>query len=65
MNKRKVLAFLKLHHDAFFDVKPYADETDHPTPSDSRAWSQILVSMLTGIKGWHVKKALIYLTVLM
>jgi len=51
MNKKKVLAFLKLHHDAFFDVKPYADETDHPTPSDSRAWSQILVSMLTGIKG--------------
>jgi hypothetical protein len=51
MAKRKVLAFLKLHHDAFFDAKPYADETEHPTPSDSRAWSQILVSMLTGIKG--------------
>jgi hypothetical protein len=51
MDSEKLLEFLKLHHDAFFDVKPYADETEHPTPSDSRAWSQILVSMLTGIKG--------------
>lgn len=51
MNKRKVLALLKLHHDAFFDAKPYADETKHPTPSDTRSWSQILISLLTGIDG--------------
>jgi hypothetical protein len=51
MNRKKVLDFLKLHHDSFFDAKPYADETEHPAPSDSRSWSQILVSLLTGIKG--------------
>ena len=47
----EVLKLLKLHHESFFDAKPYADTTEHPTPSDSRAWSQILVSLLTGIKG--------------
>ncbi|MDQ3022453.1 MAG: MamI family restriction endonuclease [Bacteroidota bacterium] len=51
MNKKKVLELLNLHHEAFFDAKPYADETEHPTPSDTRAWSQILVSLLTGVKG--------------
>lgn len=56
MNEKKVLDFLKLHHDAFFDVKPYADETEHPTPSDSRAWSQILASLIIGVKGYAQKK---------
>ncbi|MFH0806575.1 MAG: MamI family restriction endonuclease [Candidatus Brennerbacteria bacterium] len=51
MNKQRVLDFLKLHHEAFFNAKPYADETAHPAPSDSRAWSQILVSLITDIKG--------------
>jgi hypothetical protein len=51
MDKKKVLEFLKLHHDSFFDAKSYADETDHPAPTDSRAWSQILVSLITGVKG--------------
>jgi len=47
----KVLDFLNLHHKSFFEAQPYADETDHPTPSDTRSWSQILVSLVTGIKG--------------
>jgi len=51
MNRKKVLDFLKLHHESFFDAKPYADETEHPAPSDSRSWSQILVSLITNIKG--------------
>lgn len=51
MNKKKVLEFLKLHRDSFFDAKPYADETEHPAPTDSRSWSQILVSLITGING--------------
>lgn len=51
MNRKKVLDFLKLHRDSFFDAKPYADETEHPAPTDSRSWSQILVSLITGIKG--------------
>lgn len=56
MNKRKVLELLNLHHNAFFDVKPYADETEHPTPSDSRAWSQILASLIIDVKGYAQKK---------
>lgn len=56
MNKDKVLQFLKLHHEAFFDAKPYADETGHTTPSDTKSWSQILASMLSGVTGLERKK---------
>ena len=56
MDKEKVLEFLKLHHNAFFAAKPYADETGHTTPSDTKAWSQILASMLSGITGLERKK---------
>lgn len=55
-NIEKALNFLNLHHRAFFNAKPFADETEHPTPDDSRAWSQILVSLLTGIHGFARKK---------
>lgn len=47
---------LDLHHEAFFSAKPYADKTKHPVPCDTRAWSQILVSILTGIPGLERKK---------
>ena len=56
MDKVKVLKFLKLHHEAFFNAKPYADETGHTTPSDSKSWSQILASLLSGITGLERKK---------
>lgn len=46
-----VLLFLDAHHDAFFRAKPLADKTCHPIPCDTRSWSQILVSLLTGING--------------
>jgi hypothetical protein len=55
-NTEKALEFLNLHHQAFFNAKPFADETEHPTPDDSRAWSQILVSLLTGVSGFARKK---------
>lgn len=32
-------------------AKTYADQTGQPTPVDSRAWSQILISLLVGING--------------
>lgn len=32
--------------------------TDQPTPEDSRAWSQILISVLTGIPGLARQKGL-------
>ena len=56
MDNDKVLQFLKLHHEAFFDAKPYADETGHTTPSDTKSWSQILASLLSGVTGLERKK---------
>ena len=46
-----ILKFLNMHHRFFFTAKKYADKTAQPTPEDSRAWSQILISLLTGVKG--------------
>ncbi len=51
INKKQVFDLLRIHHEYFFEAKTYADLTDQPTPEDSRAWSQILISLLTGIKG--------------
>lgn len=50
------LALLDLHYDAFHSVAPFAVETGHPVPMDTRGWSQVLVSTLTGIKGLERKK---------
>jgi hypothetical protein len=47
----KTLELLNLHHKTFFEAKPFADETQHPNPSDTRGWSQILVSLLYQKKG--------------
>lgn len=47
----EIIDFLNLHYTSFFDAKPYADKTQHPTPSDTRSWSQILASLLTGVSG--------------
>lgn len=56
VNLEKAIEFLNLHHESFFNAKPYADETEHPAPSDTANWSQILSSLLTGIKGYARKK---------
>ncbi len=53
---REVLDLLNSHHQAFFAAAKFAQATDHPVPCDTRAWSQVLVSMLTGIKGIARKK---------
>ncbi|HXY37367.1 MAG TPA: MamI family restriction endonuclease, partial [Planctomycetaceae bacterium] len=37
-------------------TKPFADKTFHPVPCDTRSWSQILVSILTGINGREREK---------
>lgn len=50
------LYLLNEHYDAFFSVSKIARETGHPVPMDTRGWSQILVSVLTGIKGLERKK---------
>lgn len=51
-----VLELLGVHHASFFAAARYAETTAHPVPCDTRAWSQILVSHLTGLKGIARKK---------
>ena len=52
----KSLRLLDEHYDAFYSVVDVARETGHPVPMDTRGWSQIIVSVLTGIKGLERKK---------
>ena len=55
-NIKEALTLLNIHYKSFVDVKAYADKYGHPHPCDTRAWSQILLSALTGIKGIARKK---------
>ena len=52
----KTLCLLNKHHEAFFSVSEVAKDTGHPVPMDTRGWSQIIVSVLTGKKGLERKK---------
>lgn len=52
----KAIELPGLHYDTFSSVVELARLTGHPVPVDTRAWSQILVSVLTGIKGLEQKK---------
>lgn len=52
----KVIQLLNGHRQAYFAAKPLADETGHQVPSHTAAWSQVLVSLLTGTKGIERKK---------
>lgn len=54
--RKQLLGLLKLHHLSFDEANSYAKLTGHPVPSDTRAWSQILVSIITGIQGIKRKK---------
>lgn len=55
-NLQDVLTLLDLHHDSFFIIEPFASNTGHPVPMDTRGWSQIIVSVLCGINGLGRKK---------
>lgn len=50
------LELLDLHFESFHSAEPFARLTGHPVPVDTRGWSQILVSTLTGVKGLERKK---------
>lgn len=50
------LQLLDLHYEAFYAAEPFATKTGHPVPMDTRGWSQILASTLTGIKGLERQK---------
>ena len=52
----KTLSLLNRHYDAFVSVVNEARETGHPVPIDTRGWSQIIVSTLTGIRGLDRRK---------
>jgi hypothetical protein len=59
MTPREVLSSLKLldlHFETFHSAEPFARSTGHPVPVDTRGWSQILISNLTGVKGLERKK---------
>lgn len=53
---QEAVDILNLHFDVFRAVLPYAEKYCHPHPTDTRGWSQILVSSLTGISGLKRKK---------
>lgn len=55
-NIREALDLLNIQYMSFVDVRKYAEKYGHPNPSDTRAWSQIIISALTGIKGIKRKK---------
>lgn len=50
------LGLLDHHYESFFSVAEVARRTRHPVPMDTRGWSQIIVSVLTGIDGIERKK---------
>lgn len=50
------LSLLNEHHRAFVAAKPLADKTGHTVPSDTKSFSEILVSLLTGLSGRDRKK---------
>ena len=52
----EVLELLNIHYKSFMDVKAYAEKYKHPHPCDTRAWSQIIVSSITGLSGIERKK---------
>jgi hypothetical protein len=47
---------LNLHHETFYASATFAKNTGHPVPCDTRGWSQILVSLLTGLRGLEREK---------
>lgn len=52
----ETIDLLDRHYDDFNDMVEISRRTGHPVPMDSRGWSQILVSVLTGLDGLKRKK---------
>ncbi len=50
------IKLLNLHIQQFVQVAEIAKKTGHTVPSDTKSWSQILVTTLTGIQGLGRKK---------
>ncbi len=52
----EVIKLLHIHYRSYIEIKSYADQYRHPHPTDTRGWSQIVVSALTGLKGYARRK---------
>jgi hypothetical protein len=50
------LHLLDRHYESFYAAEPFATKTGHPVPMDTRGWSQILASTLSGVKGLERQK---------
>lgn len=50
------IALLNTHYLAFQKALEFAERTGHTVPSDTKSWSEILVSLLTGIPGRERQK---------
>jgi hypothetical protein len=50
------LRLLDAHFKSFYDAEQFATATGHPVPMDTRGWSQILASILSGIRGLDRQK---------
>ncbi len=55
-NLTEALELLEAHYNAFGVARPYAERSGQTVPSDTKSWSQILVSVLTGLQGRARKK---------
>ena len=55
-NQAEVIDLLDRHYDDFYDMAEISRRTGHPVPMDTRGWSQILVSVLTGLRGLERQK---------
>jgi hypothetical protein len=53
---KEAIRLLDLHYEAFFGIADIAKRTGHPVPMDTRGWSQMLVSLMVGIRGVDRKK---------
>lgn len=52
----RTLNLLDEHYYTFHSIAEIAEQTGHPVPTDTRGWSQIIVSVLTGLQGIGRKK---------
>jgi len=56
LQQKHVITILNTHRKSFFEAKEFADSAGHTVPCDTKSWSQILVSFLTGIPGLYRQK---------
>lgn len=56
INVEAALAVLQRHLAEFEAAQPFAARTGHTVPTDTKSWSQILISELTGLSGLARKK---------